>query len=468
MPVTAMTKSDSATWFGHPRGLTILFLTETWEKFSFFGMRALLVYYMTKELLISQQSASLIYGVYTASVYLTPIIGGFVSDRWLGRRRSIIAGGTIMAAGHFMMALPDFFYGALATIAIGNGLFLPSVPSQIATLYHSSDPRRGSAYSVYYFGVNLGGFLAPLICGTLGEIMGWHWGFGVAGVGMAVGLAIYILGGRYLPPDMPREVHGLIAVAHPGSNVSIARCFALLGAIAVVVMIFRGAYEQIGNTVALWADQGVDRSVGERFIPMTWFQSLNPLVVFSLTPLLVARWTRLAREGRDASPIIKMSRGAAIVAISYLMIAAVIFWSESREIQASWVWLAAFFVVVTAGELYILPVGLGLFGRLAPTHLPATTIAAWFLAAFGGNLLAGFLGSWWSRIDHAVFFALVAGVAGFAAVVLRVLDSPVQRVQAAQGAPTESVLGTPCRKASGVVVQRNADSFCFNTEPRDR
>ena len=158
-----------------------------WEIFSYYGMRALLVYYMTKQLLIGQERASVIYGTYTAMAYFTPIFGGIIADRWLGKRRAVIIGGSIMAAGHFMMTFEPLFYAALATIALGNGLFLPSLPSQIDALYRPEDPRRGWAYNVYYVGINVGGFLAPLVCGTLGEFYGWHWGFGAAGVGMLAG-----------------------------------------------------------------------------------------------------------------------------------------------------------------------------------------------------------------------------------------------------------------------------------------
>lgn len=432
--MSATAAPDSRTWFGHPRGLTILFLTETWEKFSFFGMRALLVYYMTKELLISQERASFIYGLYTAFVYLTPLVGGVVSDRWLGRRRSILIGGAIMAIGHFAMAFDELFYPALATIAVGNGLFLPSVPSQIGALYRTDDPRRGSAYSVYYVGVNLGGVLAPLVCGTLGELFGWHWGFATAGVGMVAGLLIYMWGSRYLPAESSRAPQPALFVVRATDRDLFWQRFTLLAAVAAVVVVFRGAYEQIGNTVALWADVGIDRSIGERFIPMTWFQSLGPLLVLLLTPLVIARWSRLAREGREPSSIIKMSKGAAVVAAAYLLLAVVSYASETIGERTSWWWLVGFFVIITVGELYILPVGLGLFGRLAPSNLAATTIAAWFLAAFAGNLLAGALGSLWSRMDHATFFLLIAGVAGIAGFALRAFDERVRRAEYRQNA----------------------------------
>jgi len=428
--MTAVTPAPEATWFGQPRGLTILFLTEMWEKFSYFGMRALLVYYMTKSLLMGQAQASLIYGLYTAFVYFTPIIGGYVSDRWLGRRRAVILGGSIMAIGHFAMAFEPLFFVALGCIAVGNGLFLPSLPSQIGSLYRPTDPRRHRAYNVYYVGVNLGAFLAPLVCGTLGETLGWHWGFGAAGVGMLAGLAVYILGGRYLPTDPPRAQVRAEAVRVPGE---LRRLLPLLAGIGLCVVVFRGAYEQVGNTVALWADQGVDRTVtGALLVPMTWFQSLNPLLVFALTPLLLVWWSRRSAHGREASPLIKMASGALGVASAFFMLAIVA--AVSGSTPASWLWLVVFFVLLTAGELYILPVGLGLFARLAPAGMAATTIAAWFLAAFAGNLLAGALGAFWSSMAPAAFFAMMGGV-GVTAAGLLALMAPAARRAEAERAP---------------------------------
>ena len=404
-----------ATWFGQPRGLTILFLTEMWEKFSFFGMRALLVYYMTKQLLIDQQQASQIYGLYTGFVYFTPILGGLIADRWLGRKKAVIIGGLIMAAGHFMMTFEPLFYGALTAIAIGNGLFLPSLPSQVGDLYAPGDPRRGSAYNVYYMGVNLGAVLAIFACGWVGETYGWHYGFALAGIGMLTGLVVYLSGGRYLPPEPgPR-------IVQPGEQraaIGLSGTVLILLGVALAVVLFRSAYEQAGNTIALWADEGVDRRLGGVSIPMTWFQMLNPALVMLLTPLLVARWTRLARQGRETGPLLKMAFGAVVVAAAYLMLAGAAAAAEGQGARASWLWLVAFFFVYTAGELYILPTGLSLFARMSPAHAGATTIAAWFLASFGGNLLAGQLGRLWSVTVPSWFFVLMAGVAGVAGLIL--------------------------------------------------
>lgn len=407
-------------WFGQPRGLTILFLTEMWEKFSFFGMRALLVLYVTKHLMFSQTTASWVYGIYAAGVYATPIFGGIIADRWLGRHLSVLIGGTVMAMGHFMMAFESLFFVALATIAIGNGLYLPSLPSQIDGLYERDDPRRKSAYNVYYVGINLGAFIAPVVVGTVGELCGFHWGFAIAGVGMVIGLTTYIGGSRHLPPDPPRH-NRRQPVPVQASDRSLRR-FVLLAAIAATIVIFRGAYEQLGNTIPLWADGSVDRAVtGSLTIPVTWFQSLNPLMVFLLTPLLVSYWTRRAERGREASSLAKMAMGAAVVATAYAMVAAVAHWAETRGLQASWLWLVGFLVVMTAGELLILPVGLGLFGRLAPESLRATIIAIWFSAGFLGNLFAGWLGTLWSPLSHGGFFLAAAGMASVATTLLLLL-----------------------------------------------
>ena len=409
------------TWFGHPRGLTILFLTNMWEQFSYYGMRALLVYFMTKELLLAQTQASFIYGAYTAAAYFTPILGGVLADRWLGKRRAIIIGASIMAAGHFMMAFDAFFYLALATIALGNGLFLPSLPSQVGDLYARTDARRALAFNVYYVGINIGGFLAPLICGTVGELYGWHYGFGLAGIGMVLGLVIYVAGQRYLPPETMRTPEPL----HDGAPRALGRETVLvLVGIGLAVTVFRAAYEQVGNTVALWADGGVDRTLGDWTIPMTWFQSLNPLFVMLLTPPLLAWWHRRAAAGVDQAPLRRMACGALIVSGAYLLLA-LAGWNADGA-ATGWIWLVLFFLVLTIGELFILPTGLGLFARLAPRHLGSTTVAAWFLVTFAGSLSAGLVGSLWSRFEPGTFFALLAVLAALAAGLLWRLNGPMQ------------------------------------------
>lgn len=421
MTAFVTTPATEKSWFGHPRGLTILFLTEMWEMFSFFGMRAILVYYMTKHLDMDQEFASVVYGVYAAFVYFTPVFGGMLADRWLGKGRAVVIGGSMMALGHFMMSSEALFYPALCMIALGNGLFLPSLASQIEGLYRAGDERSKSAYNIYYVGINLGGFLAPLVCGTLGEAYGWHWGFAAAGVGMLLSLVIYLAGRRYLPPEP--ALGAATREARPPMDKAARERFGLLIGIAAIVVIFRGAYEQNGNTIALWADTGIDRVLAPGWtIPMTWFQSVNSLAVFALTPVLVARWARLAKRGIVTPLLGRMAFGAAIVGVSYVALGLVAAWSDAHGTRASWVWLFVWFVVFTIGELYILPTGLALFGRMAPEGFRATSIATWFFAGFFGNLLAGALGTLWSRMGHGTFFVLIGAVAGLSAVLLYMLN----------------------------------------------
>ena len=408
---------------GHPRGLTILVATEIWEQFSYYGMRALLIYYMIGTLGFSQPRASMVYAGYVAAAYFTPILGGIVTDRILGRRRAVAIGSAVMALGHFAMASEDLFYVALGLIALGNGLYVPSIASQISGLYQPGDPRRKSAFSIYYMGGNVGGFLAPLVCGFLGETYGWHWGFGVAGVGMLIGLAIYLLGERHLPPaagsdpnlpDRPavvREERG--------------RLFLLL-TVLMVVILFRGAYEQLGNTVALWIAEA-DRTAGPFTVPMTWFQALNGLLVILLTPLLLALWRRRLAQSATAA---RMAMGAAITALAYLLAAGLSAVAASTGEATAWPWVVLFFILVTTGELYILPVGLGLFGRLAPRRIAATIMSVWFAAISAGSLLSGVLATYWSMLGAPTFFTMIAAVAGASALLCLLLIPWVSRVEA--------------------------------------
>ena len=424
-------------WFGHPRGLTILFLTETWEKFSYYGMRAILVYYMTKELLFSQRHASLVYGLYTGAAYLFPLIGAPISDRWLGRRRAVVIGGLIMAAGHFMMASEGLVYIALATIAVGNGLYLPNLPAQIESLYPRGDPRAKSAINVYYVGVNLGAFVAPLAVGTLGEIYGWHYGFALAGLGMVAGLLIYLTGQRYLPEQRSRRQS---QTTRQTLGVTGWQRLRLLVAITLVVVVLRASYEQVGNTIPLWADTGVDRTVGNLTIPMTWFMSLNPLIVFAATPLLVAYWTRRAAAGHESMTSRKMALGAAMIGAAYLILA--IGAADAGGGRASIGWLLAYFLVMTLGELLILPVGLGLFIRIAPDGWAATAVAIWFSTAFLGSFGSGVLGQLWSTLDPSTFFAVTGLLCLLPAATLLLFGRAIQTAENAVDARFDNPLTT--------------------------
>lgn len=418
-------KDDVGDWFGQPRGLTILFLTEMWVQFSFYGMRALLVLYMTKQLMIDQQKASWIYGVYAASVYATPIAGGIITDRWLGQRNAVIFGGAVMALGHFAMASESLLYWALGLIALGNGFFLPSLASQIDGLYAVDDIRRKSAYNYYYIGVNLGALAAPLAIGTLGELLGFHWGFSLAGLGMIVGMFTYLAGRRYLTAEPARGVYRIVPERLTGVDTR-ARLAVLFGVTAAVV-VFRGAYEQLGNTIALWIDSGVDRrAVADLSIPVTWFQALNPLLVIFLSPFLVTYWTRAATRNRDLPSVGKMAIGTTIVGLSFVLLSVL---TATISGLVAWPWAMLFITLMTIGELWILPVGLGLFGRMAPRGFQATVIALWYSAGFLGNIIAAWVGTWWTGLSHSNFFLSAAGITLAATAMLLILVPTSARLE---------------------------------------
>jgi POT family proton-dependent oligopeptide transporter len=417
---------------GHPRGLAFLFATEMWERFSYYGMRALLVLYMVHELLLPENEskvlglatlrhllegvsgplgpqpfASQIYGLYSGLFYLTPIFGGLVADRWLGRRRTVVLGAAMMVAGHFLMALPSMFLAALLLLVIGNGAFKPNVVTQVGGLYAESDPRRDRAYSIFYVGINVGAFFSPLVCGTLGEMLGWHVGFLSAGVGMAVGLATYLVGLPNLPPD--RKATG----GTPADPKQLGPALLAIAFLFIPATMFWAAYEQQGNTIALWADSLTDRSfrVGpwQGNIPVTWFQAFNPLMIFLFTPLLVRFWSLQAQRRREPDTVLKLSLGCLILSAGYLIMA-LAGWLSGGE-KMSWLWLVAYFVVLTVGELYFSPISLSLMSQIAPAGHGSLVMGVWLVSTFTGNLSAGLLGSLWSSLTPAAYFLLVAGLA---------------------------------------------------------
>jgi len=412
---------DTRELFGHPRGLAILFLTETWAHFSYFGMQAMLVYYMTKQLDFSQPKASALYGGYAAFAYLTPLLGGFLADRFLGVGRSVVIGGVIMALGHFALAFEGAFFPGLFLVGLGNGFFLPATTTQVGYLYADGDRRRDRAYSLYYMGVNIGGFLAPLVCGTIGEIFGWHYGFAVAGLGMLIGLLVYATNQKSLPREVrPAGVRRI--AARPLSAEGRRAVLSLIG-IAALVVLFRIAYEQSGNTIALWADGHTDRTLQlgatQLIIPATWFQSINPLLIICLTPLLTLWWTRQARAGREPSPLHKMTLGSTLAGLAFLLMLGA---ARQAEVEgsASWAWLVGFFLLLTLGELFVLPIGLSVFSQLAPVQVASLMIGVWYLAKFAGSLMAGLLGAQWQNLTPSLFFTVGAACAFAAALAFAV------------------------------------------------
>jgi proton-dependent oligopeptide transporter, POT family len=444
----ALAKSDqpmSGEFFGHPRALSYLFATEMWERFSYYGMRALLVLYMVKYLFTSQREshvfgleslqrtlelvfgplapqplASQIYGFYTGLVYLTPIIGGLLADRVLGQRRTVIIGASLMAVGHFMMAFEQLFLLALVFLIFGNGAFKPNISTQVGALYEPGDRRRDRAFSIFYVGINLGAFLAPLVCGTLGERLGWHYGFAAAGVGMTLGLVIYLMASPNLPKDVfERRTNGPTPLGRSGWR-SIAAILLLFAPVSL----FWATYEQQGNTITLWADQYTDRHFFGEEIPVTWFQAFNPFMIFAFTPLIVALW-RWQGE-KEPSTTTKLAIGCLLTGVAYLIMMTAAWTADGGT--ASWLWLFAYFVVITIGELYLSPTSLSLVTKIAPKTLLSMMMGLWLSTSFVGGFLAGYLGTFWSNMDKGHFFLMLALISSAAGVVIVLLRRPLKSV----------------------------------------
>lgn len=422
-----MTQWSDKSLFGHPRGLAVLFLTEMWERFSYYGMRALLVYYMLKQLMFSQAEASHIYGLYTGLVYLTPFFGGILADRVLGQRKAVILGGVLMAIGHFLMAFQPLFFPALLFLILGNGAFKPNISTQVGNLYPPGDPRRDRAFSIFYVGINLGALFSPLVCGTLGEDYGWHYGFSAAGVGMVIGLSIYLFGQRWLAPDNLMERKYAEKKRPAGFTRDEKTSLWGLIAVCVISVAFWAAYEQQGNTIAVWADVNTDRHVFGWEFRASWFQALNPAFIIALTPLVTMLWSRESRKNKEPSAVVKMAVGCILLAIGFLVMIPAAMSYETAGTRVSMWWLVLFTLVTTLGELYFSPVALSLVTKLAPVRIVSMMMGAWFLSSFFGNYAAGFLGRYWEQMTKDVFFLIIAAIAFAAGLAMLMILGPLKR-----------------------------------------
>jgi POT family proton-dependent oligopeptide transporter len=324
------------------------------------------------------------------------------------------------------MAFEPLFLLALLVLIFGNGAFKPNISTQVGTLYAPGDHRRDRAFSIFYVGINLGAFLAPLICGTLGEEIGWHYGFGAAGIGMTIGLSIYLYASRTLPPDVRSRVISGGKTEPFGRDEW--RAMGALMLLALPVTFFWATYEQQGNTIALWADGYTDRTINlivwAGQIPVTWFQAFNPFMIFAFTPFILALWKRQEEKGREPSTVMKMALGCFGVAAAYLILAAAA-WSTGGG-KTSWLWLTAYFVVLTVGELYLSPVGLSLVTKVAPARAVSMMMGLWLATSFIGNFLAGYLGSFWSSMAKDSFFIMIAAIAALAGLVILAFVRPLK------------------------------------------
>ncbi len=434
---------------GHPKGLYLLFMTEMWERFSYYGMRAIFVLYMTKMLLMGDAEASEIYGSYTGLVYLTPLLGGYLSDRFLGNRRSIEIGGLLMAVGQFILFFSASTTGAsaitlmwvgLTMLIIGNGFFKPNISTMVGQLYPKGDRRVDSAFTIFYMGINLGAFFSPLICGTLAEKVDFKWGFLAAGIGMVVGLITFIIqknkvlvDDNHQPIGMPTAKFGMAQFGLIAG--SIALIFFLMnfktmfnmdwdiigyliyGAMVVMplivltdkaltkeerdrimvifilaffVIFFWGAFEQAGASLTIFADRQTDRHIFGWEMPASYFQSVNPLAIILLAPLFSSLWLRLGNRGKEPSSPRKMAIGLALVSLGYVVIAFAVYGIGAMD-KVSMFWLIGLYVIHTMGELCLSPIGLSMVSKLSPLRFSSLLMGTWFLANAAANKFAGTL-----------------------------------------------------------------------------
>ncbi|HET9438903.1 MAG TPA: peptide MFS transporter [Longimicrobiales bacterium] len=489
---------DDRSFFGHPRGLSTLFFTEMWERFSYYGIRPLLVLFMTAALLdggfgFERQTASAIVGIYAACVYLASLPGGWVADRWLGLRRSIWYGGILIAIGHLSIALsavfakPAFFLG-LVFIVLGTGMLKPNISAIVGELYTDGDSsRRDAGFSIFYMGINVGALIAPLITGYLGERVGWHYGFGAAGVGMVIGLITFKMrqdttlgdiGERpNATPDEQRRVRnivigalvlifGIVIAASMGlftiNPVSIAERMSIvmlslallyflylfvaggltgdeMKRVAVIIVlfffatVFWAAFEQAPTSLNLFARDYTDRMVLGWEMPTLWLQSFNSFFVIALAPVFAAIWTSLGKRDRDFSSPAKFAFGLLFAGLGFLLMvpAAQHIVDGGGAVRVAMWWLIGSYFLQTIGELSLSPVGLSSMTKLAPLKFKGQMMGVWFMAAALGNLLAGLVGG---HVDPEnlpqipALFQRTAMSLFIAAAVLALLVVPIRRM----------------------------------------
>jgi POT family proton-dependent oligopeptide transporter len=507
---TAAAPAAGKTWLGHPQGLAVLFLTEMWERVSYYGMRSLLVLYMVDHLFVrpdagaevlgfnalrrsleaafgplsTQALSSQVYGLYTGFVYFAPFAGGLLADKLLGRRRAVIVGGALMAVGHFLMAVESLFFAALVVLILGNGCFKPNICTQVGGLYAPGDPRRDRAYSVFYVGVNLGAFIAPLLCGTLGQKAGWHYGFAAAGVGMVAGLALYLLNQHKLPVEpaptdsartpvlgvaaylagiplgivtllwlltLPPAVPVALALLALGSGLAwmirlprderprvLAICAACL-----VIAAFWAVYEQQGNTLQLWADRSTHWPTVFGFVvPSTWYQAFNPFMIWLLVPPLNLFWAWQAGRGREPSSLAKMAIGCVLLGLGFIvMIVASAGLAPGAQRSVAWLLLST--AIFTLGELYLSPIGLSFVTKVAPARIVSMMMGVWFLANFIGNTMTGYLGTYYEKMPHQQFFLMLSAIGVAAGLVLYAISKPLDRIVGAHDRQAATAANVP-------------------------
>ena len=448
-PLTDYPRPGSAPggFFGHPRGLSTLFFTEMWERFSYYGMRAFLILYMVHALAFDDRHAGSVYGTYTASAWAAAIVGGIVADRWLGQYKSVLVGGIIIALGHFTLAfhaLP-FFYTGLALIVVGTGLLKPNVSAIVGSLYDSNDVRRDAGFSIFYMGINLGAALGPFIAGYLAQRVDWHLGFACAGVGMTLGLIQYVAGRKHLRPAFERLdrqraetrrstlARGAPTPLKPTEPTVLGftkvewKRLAAMGVFFVFAAIFWGAYEQAGSTLNLFGDRFTRTSILGVSFPSSWFLTVQAIFVIVLAPVFAWLWIRL--KDHEPSTPAKFTIGLFFIGLSFLFLLIPAFRLQSSPgIKVSPFWLIGCYFIQELGELSLSPVGLSVFTKLAPVRIVGFMLGVWFLADSVGNKAAGFAAGFISSAPLPELFGVVAAVCLGASVVAFAIVKPVRRL----------------------------------------
>ncbi|NRF62772.1 peptide MFS transporter [Vibrio coralliilyticus] len=414
-------------FFGHPRGLFLLFGTELWERFSYYAMRAILVLYLTDATLDgglgwSTKDALDLYGIYTGLVYITPLIGGWLADNYLGQRRSILIGGALMAVGQFTLAMPadmlglgtvHTFYLGLALLIAGNGLFKPNISTMVGDLYQEGDNRRDGAFTIFYMGINLGALLAGVIAGSVTDEFGWKSGFIVAGIGMLISLVMQMSLAQSWLGDIGREPAAKRDLAikksskkEPLTKEEFDRIKVIL-VMSLFTIVFWAGFEQAGGLMNIYTQQYTDRMIGGFEVPAAWFQSLNPFFIITLAPLLAVLWVKLGK--REPNSPVKFALAMFFLALGFLcMVGAVMEQGGDTTVKTSMLWLVGAFFFHTLGELCLSPIGLSLVTKLAPLRLASLMMGAWFGCNAIANYVAGYVGS---HVGELGAFAIFSGIA---------------------------------------------------------
>ena len=433
----------TADFLGHPRGLAYLVFAESWERFSYYGMQALLVLYMGQYLLLPAHVgqvagfadfqaaitliygplspaalASVIFGLYAGGVYLTPLAGGLVADRLLGRTRTVALGAILMAAGHFLMAFEQSFLAALTCLLIGVGCFKGNIASQVGELYAPDDLRRADAFQIYQIGITTAVIFSPLICGTLGQKVAWHWGFGAAGVGMLLGLAGYLSGLRYLPAaPRPRAANRAARPKlAPGEDATILVLIALLPAFALAML----GNQEIFNAYVVWGDAHYNLIFLGHAMPVTWLISLDAFSGTIILVLNVLFWRWWARHHGEPNEITRAVIGAFLLALGPLVLTLASLREHETGTKIGLLWALGFHTINTIGFANLFPVGLALYSRAAPRAVAGLMLGVFYLHLFAANMIVGWLGGLLERMPPTNFWALHAVLVTVGAVMLLV------------------------------------------------